>query len=65
VCDVVVIILDLAERLFVLLHQVIDVVVLAFLNLKNLDLNDASWLEKLRQTSASTYLAAQLEVLSQ
>ena len=36
--DVVVVVLDLAEGLLVLLHQLVDVVVLALLNLQNLHL---------------------------
>jgi hypothetical protein len=36
--DVVVVVFDLSERLLVLLHQLVDVVVLALLDLEDLDL---------------------------
>ena len=45
--DVVVVVLDLAEGLLVLLHQLVDVVVLALLDLENLHL--AAKLEVLAQ----------------
>ena len=44
--DVVVVVLDLAKRFLVLLHQLIDVVILPFFDFENLHLRRRKWRPK-------------------